>query len=136
MNAMIRNDTWEVCCPKCGKAGKVRVAIEVWALFTVDGTEIDGQDHEWGAESKCDCGECGYEGLAREFAKPLDEKEIHETDRRYRVTIEETIIHEIEVAAVSEGAAAVAAKKQFVADHPDHHDFDVADVEEIESDNP
>ena len=54
-----------------------------------------------------------------------------ETDRRYRVTIEETIIHEIEVTAVSENAAAIAAKKRFVADHPDHHDFDVADVEEI-----
>ena len=57
----------------------------------------------------------------------------HEPDHRYRVTIEETIIHEIEVAAVSESAAAVAAAEQFVADHPDHHDFD---VEEIKSDAP
>ena len=50
---------------------------------------------------------------------------------KYRVTIEETRVYEIEVETDGPSQAERLAKKQFEAEHPDHHDYDVADVERL-----
>ena len=54
-------------CPKCGQEESLK--IEATCLFTVtdDGTEDEGNGHEWGDDHYCECTKCGHHGIVADF---------------------------------------------------------------------
>jgi hypothetical protein len=56
-----------VKCPKCGQEDTFK--IEASCLFTVtdDGTEDEGNGHEWDDTNYCECFDCGYHGTVADF---------------------------------------------------------------------
>jgi hypothetical protein len=48
-------------CPKCKKGDNLSIEIKVWATLCPDGTDVEGQDHEWEDTSRAIC-KCGWEG--------------------------------------------------------------------------
>lgn len=57
---------WHMQCPSCGSDEKISVEVTVYASLSVDGTEIEGGDHEWTGESGAAC-KCGRLGLVAQF---------------------------------------------------------------------
>jgi hypothetical protein len=56
-----------VKCPKCGQEDAFK--IEGSCIFTVtdDGTEDEGNSHEWDDTNYCECPECGHHGTVGDF---------------------------------------------------------------------
>jgi Zn ribbon nucleic-acid-binding protein len=54
-------------CPKCGQDDSLK--IEATCIFTVtdDGTEDEGNGHEWGDTNYCECPDCGHHGTVADF---------------------------------------------------------------------
>jgi Zn ribbon nucleic-acid-binding protein len=54
-------------CPKCGQEDSLK--IEATCIFTVtdDGTEDEGNGHEWGDTNYCECPDCGHHGIVADF---------------------------------------------------------------------
>jgi hypothetical protein len=53
-------------CPECGSLGPFRIEIITTALVFDSGVEDMG-DNEWDNESACECIECGYDGIVRDY---------------------------------------------------------------------
>ena len=58
---------WE--CPRCKKADhfKVEAVRRLIVDLYDDGTDDRGGDTEWGNESYCECGSCGFSGTVNDF---------------------------------------------------------------------
>ena len=54
-------------CPKCHQEDGLK--IEATCIFTVtdDGTEDEGNGHEWGDTNYCECPDCGHHGTVSDF---------------------------------------------------------------------
>jgi len=54
-------------CPKCGQEDSLK--IEATCLFTVtdDGTEDEGNGHEWDDTNYCECPGCAHHGTVADF---------------------------------------------------------------------
>jgi len=54
-------------CPKCGQENSLK--IEATCIFTVtdDGTEDEGNGHEWGDTNYCECPDCEHHGTVADF---------------------------------------------------------------------
>lgn len=53
-------------CPRCKTGDKLSIEITVWATLVPDGTDIEGQDHEWDDASKVMCkgkDSCNWTGI-------------------------------------------------------------------------
>jgi DNA-directed RNA polymerase subunit RPC12/RpoP len=48
-------------CPKCKTGDDLSIEIKQWATLTCDGSDVEGQDHEWDDFSRAIC-KCGWEG--------------------------------------------------------------------------
>jgi len=58
----------DLVCPKCGQTETFRVETYAWADVHEHGAEIDlDSDPAWGAESACNCTECEYTGVIRDY---------------------------------------------------------------------
>jgi hypothetical protein len=53
-------------CPKCKTGNQLSIEIKVWATLSCDGTDIEGQDHEWDDANRAIC-RCGWEGKVKDF---------------------------------------------------------------------
>jgi len=54
-------------CPQCGGKDDLQVQIRVWATLTDDGSDVEGQDHEYDEESPVTCAACNYSGWMHEL---------------------------------------------------------------------
>jgi|GEM_PF-6127840 len=58
----------DLVCPKCGQREVFRVEVYAWADVHGHGAEIDlDSDPAWGSESACNCPECEYTGVIRDY---------------------------------------------------------------------
>lgn len=53
-------------CPQCGSHHRIGVAVTAYAVFTEDGTAVDG-DQDYTPQSAAYCGHCQHEGVLADF---------------------------------------------------------------------
>jgi hypothetical protein len=58
-------------CPKCKTGDNLSIEIKVWATLCPDGTDIEGQDHEWEDTERAIC-KCGWGGKVSDFIQLPD----------------------------------------------------------------
>lgn len=61
-----------VMCPKCENTDSFRIFAIAPFEVTDDGADYEEGDIEWDGNSRCDCKECGYEALLRDFKTEED----------------------------------------------------------------
>ena len=55
-----------MACPKCGSEGPFR--MEMTSIFTIFDDGTDGyEDTNWDEHSYCNCKECDFEGVVKDF---------------------------------------------------------------------
>jgi RecJ-like exonuclease len=76
MSESIGND-FRFLCPKCKRGNQLSIEIKVWATLVPDGSDIEGQDHEWDSDNRASCKECKWQGKVSDFVElPEGEGEI------------------------------------------------------------
>jgi Zn ribbon nucleic-acid-binding protein len=54
-------------CPKCGQEDTFKIAASCLFTVTDDGTQDEGNGHEWDDTNYCECSACGHHGTVADF---------------------------------------------------------------------
>ena len=56
-------------CPECGSEEPLKIEVKVMATVYDSGVDETSGDTEWNETSYCECGECTYHGIVKNFRK-------------------------------------------------------------------
>jgi len=54
-------------CPKCKSFGPFRIEVTTTILMYDDGSDYDHDGLEWEEDSYCECNECDFHGMVKDF---------------------------------------------------------------------